>query len=176
MVIIAFIVIATNQSSLTEMRMSSNDADRKIAMSRAENGLRAAETRIQDIVNKNTTTIFDDSCTKGYCQPAKGSFNKTKAKAPFQFNATNNSTIQAWNRCKSNNNTDCNGKLGQTVLDDATKTIRLSDDTRYIIEYLGQTNNKDGEEEEIFRITSRAKGNNENTSVTLQSYVGLLRD
>ena len=39
MLVIALLVIATSQSSNTEMRMSTNEADRKYAVSLAEQGL-----------------------------------------------------------------------------------------------------------------------------------------
>ena len=47
MLVIAFIVIMTSQSSLTEMRSSTNEADRKFALSLAENGLRKGEFAIK---------------------------------------------------------------------------------------------------------------------------------
>lgn len=46
MLVIALLVIVTNQSASTEARMSANDADRKYAMTMAESGLRDAETYI----------------------------------------------------------------------------------------------------------------------------------
>ncbi|WP_230471660.1 pilus assembly PilX family protein [Kingella kingae] len=47
----------------------------------------------------------------------------------------------------------------------------------YVIEYLGVRTdlNSSGTEYDHFRITSRARGQNKDTVVTLQSYVELLR-
>ena len=49
--------------------------------------------------------------------------------------------------------------------------------THYVIEYLGVRTdlNSTGTEYDHFRITSRARGQNKDTVVTLQSYVELLR-
>lgn len=176
MIVIAFLVIVTNQSSLTEMRTSSNEADRKLAFGRAENGLRTGEANIQRLVQNGQIVTFTDSCTNGLCLPAAGSFDAAHKKDPFNFStAANPSTVQAWNRCRTDVKTSCEGRPGETVLDDNAKTISDDGNARYIIEYLGMTETS-GVQQEIFRVTAKAKGNNENTQVILQSYVELIRD
>lgn len=69
MLVIAFIVIASMQSTNTEMRISSNDADRKFAFSKAEAALADGE---HFIVN-HTHADFDvsggtPSCVNGLCK------------------------------------------------------------------------------------------------------------
>lgn len=47
----------------------------------------------------------------------------------------------------------------------------------YVIEYLGQRTNETGTSVlDYFRVTSQASGQNENTQVTLQSYVEMARE
>lgn len=172
MLVIAMLVIVTNQSSLTEMRLSSNEADRKVALSRAEEGLRAAENDIRDIVEAATPTDFTDACINGLCQPARDSFNSLTAETPFAFDGAPNSEIEAWYRCSANTAQNCREQAGRTVLDSNATSRQASDNrARYIIEYLGM----DSSDKEIFRITAKAVGDNENTNVLLQSYVELTR-
>lgn len=180
MLVIAMLVIITNQSSLTEMRSSSNEADRKVALSRAEDGLRTAENDIlgfESEYKKTPATIvkFTDDCKSGLCQPAKGSFKSTNVKKPFAFNGSPNSGVEAWYRCgpqsKKPITENCKDEAGQTVLDSDNTSIKIDKNTNYIIEYLGI----DESNKEIFRITAKARGDNENTNVLLQSYVELTR-
>ena len=49
MLVIAFMVVAGIQSMNTEMRISSNDADRKLAMSLAETALRTGEKNVGNL-------------------------------------------------------------------------------------------------------------------------------
>lgn len=175
MLVIAFLVIVTSQSSLTEMRMSSNEADRKMALARAETGLREAEMKIESIVNNNTASNFTDACLSGLCQPAKGSFDANRVNAPFAYSGSSASTIEAWHRCAANVNQNCRNKAGQTVLDSGNNRILTADGMgAYIIEYLGvsDTNNV---EKETFRITSKATGDNQETQAVLQAYIELTR-
>lgn len=187
MLVIAFIVIMTSQSSLTEMRSSTNEADRKFALSLAENGLREGEFAIKAAFDARPTvktfTTFTADCKNGWCLPAKDSYSSNQSNNPFKFDtATAAPDIPAWERCAANPISDkpesCPGK---TVLDagcDTKKRCMESKDgkTYYIVEYLGsRMDNVKAEQIDNFRVTSRARGNNDDTVVTLQSYVELIR-
>jgi len=68
MLVIALIVVASMQSTNTEMRISSNDADRKYAFSLAEQALRNGEQRIVTEQNKAFTAVANsNSCKDGIC-------------------------------------------------------------------------------------------------------------
>ncbi|MDK4533531.1 PilX N-terminal domain-containing pilus assembly protein [Kingella kingae] len=181
MLVIAFLVIVTSQSSVTEMRMSTNEADRKYALSLAETGLRDGEYFIKNVVDKQTETIFTAGCKDGLCLPVKGSYSDGHANAPFKFDKSASSDYQAWTRCASGTaSTNPDSCTGKTVLDDGCgNTCKTTNDkkTHYVIEYLGVRTdlNSSGTEYDHFRITSRARGQNKDTVVTLQSYVELLR-
>lgn len=172
MLIIALLVIVTNQSSLTELRLSSNEADRKIALSRAEFGLREAEEKIQLDATRENHLVFDDACTNGLCQPVKDSFKKEATSELFAYDNASNTQIVAWHRCANNASNDCSNN-DSTVLDDATHSIASKDGkASYIIEYLGASSGATGNSN-FFRITAKAKGNNADTKVMLQSYIEL---
>lgn len=163
MLVIAFLVIATSQSSLTESRASANEADRKLALSYAETGLREAETKIWELQSGSATISFSTDCNAansvGMCKPARNTYTND-AKDPFSYATDSGSTAEAWER--------------NNVLDSAgTACIQTADNSAcYIVEYLGY---QSSEEKEIFRVTSRARGQSDNTVVTLQSYVELVR-
>ena len=184
MLVIAFIVIMTSQSSLTEMRSSTNEADRKFALSLAENGLREGEFAIKAAFDaKPTVTTFTAACTNGWCLPAKDSYSSDQFNEPFKFDTVVAAPdIPAWERCAANPTSkqalSCPGK---TVLDagcDVSARCKKSNDgkTYYIIEYLGaRVDDVKAQQIDNFRITSRARGNNDDTVVTLQSYVELIQ-
>ena len=182
MLVIAFIVIMTSQSSLTEMRSSTNEADRKFALSLAENGLREGEFAIKAAFDaKPTATTFTADCKNGWCLPAKDSYSSTQSNEPFKFDTAAAPDIPAWERCAANTSQQASSCVGKTVLDagcDTKKRCMESKDgkTYYIVEYLGsRMDNVKAQHIDNFRVTSRARGNNDDTVVTLQSYVELIQ-
>jgi putative membrane protein len=201
MLVIALLVIVTSQSANTELRISSNEADRKYAMSLAENGLNAAEEKLNELANgiaaasasaasasatstgssnKNKSVVFTANCENGLCLPAEGTFETKDSEKPFEF-GSGKATIAAWERCANNpSNSSTNDCQGKTVIDKAVcekaKTCIADEgsNAHYIIEYLGSRKDKDDYTVySYFRVTSRAYGKNTDTVVTLQSYVEL---
>ena len=182
MLVIAFIVIMTSQSSLTEMRSSTNEADRKFALSLAENGLREGEFAIKAAFDaKPTATTFTADCKNGWCLPAKDSYSSNQSHEPFKFDTAAAPDIPAWERCAANTSQQASSCVGKTVLDagcDASARCKKSNNgkTYYIVEYLGsRMDNVKAQQIDNFRVTSRARGNNDDTVVTLQSYVELIQ-
>ena len=182
MLVIAFIVIMTSQSSLTEMRSSTNEADRKFALSLAENGLREGEFAIKAAFDaKPTATTFTADCKNGWCLPAKDSYSSNQSHEPFKFDTAAAPDIPALERCAANTSQQASSCVGKTVLDagcDASARCKKSNDgkTYYIVEYLGsRMDNVKAQQVDNFRVTSRARGNNDDTVVTLQSYVELIQ-
>lgn len=186
MAVIAMLVLAGSQFLNTEMRLSTNDADRKYAFGLAEDALRGGEQYAYEQVHKevllkpeiaaalaasnmqgffdstivdknNTSAMFTESCASGLCAPSIESVAGT---------ALSYADTPAWDRVFS----------GKSVFDsDATSvkydlatTAEVSKNPRYIIEYLGPAENIDTT---LYRITARAWGRNQNTQVTLQSVI-----
>lgn len=165
MLVIAFMVVAGVQSVNTEMRISSNDADRKMTLSLAETALRAGEKRVGELA---ANSQFSVNCAAGLCVPAGGV-------APKPATLTERFVIQPDQRMGSCNDALCATTAWEraTVWDQAGNSREVSVTgtyarrPRYIIEYL----NINTAGQYYFRVTARAWGKNANTVVTVQSYV-----
>lgn len=148
MIVVAFLVVSVTQSYNTEQRISSNDSDRKYATALAESALRAGEGRIADTEFENTVT-FTPNCDNALCSAkdaAAGTFGN------------------AWERatCGSGNSQPCIDTSGRELKNSGARRA-----PRYIIEYI--STQPDGSD--IYRVTAKAWGQNDNTVVILQSYV-----
>ena len=172
MVVIALLVVTATQSYNTEQRISTNDADRKLATTLAEAALREGENQIFDIEGKKTT--FTKDCKNGLCSTPEviydGNFEKPENDKPEG---------DAWNRIlpeciEKDEKDEKKKKKPQKCIDVNGKKYSLGENSgikkspRYIIEYLG-TNSAD--KRTIYRVTAKAWGKNANTQVVLQSYV-----
>ena len=164
MIVIAFLVVAATQSYNTEMRIGSNDADRKIAMATAEAALRRGESDISTLQDPT----FTSSCTGGLCAAAA---NEAPSPNPIGDTAQGTVTVTvegdgrttaAWERTSCTNGS-CLENSGRTfAVPGAAKA------PRYIIEFINHTA---ATNTSIYRVTARAWGKNANTVVTVQSYV-----
>ncbi|HFC8500127.1 MAG: pilus assembly protein [Neisseria sp.] len=159
MVAIALLVVAAMQSYNTEQRISTNDADRKLAFSLAESALREGENAI---LNLPDSPKFNDECDNGLCRAAN-----TAERPTGSPQITGTSNIEAWLR-------KCGDKLcidtkGKEYPKDAKVSLPngVSKKPRYIIEYV--SNSSTGAN--IYRVTAKAWGKNDNTTVMVQSYV-----
>lgn len=158
MMVVALLIIAASQAYNTEQRISSNDADRKLAFSLADAALRAGESKILSFDASKTNT-FSNNCTNGLCAAVGASSSNS------DIVVTGNPTIPAWKRtCGEQLCIDVNGISYNT---DTTKS-GVSQNARYIIEYVNTENNTGAI---IYRVTAKAWGKNINTVVMLQSYV-----
>ena len=172
MIVIALLVVTATQSYNTEQRISTNDADRKLATTLAEAALREGENQIFDIEGKKTT--FTKDCKNGLCSTPEviydGNFEKPENDKPEG---------DAWNRIlpeciEKDEKDEKKKKKPQKCIDVNGKKYSLGENSgikkspRYIIEYLG-TNSAD--KRTIYRVTAKAWGKNANTQVVLQSYV-----
>lgn len=158
MVAIALLVVAAMQSYNTEQRISTNDADRKLAFSLAESALREGENAI---LNLPDSVTFNDNCDNGLCRAAN------TAEKTGSIKITGTSNVEAWLR-------KCGDKLciddkGKKYPKDAKVSLPngVSKNPRYIIEYV--SNSSTGAN--IYRVTAKAWGKNDNTTVMVQSYV-----
>lgn len=164
MIVIAFLVVAATQSYNTEMRIGSNDADRKIAMATAEAALRRGESDISTLQDPT----FTSSCTGGLCAAAA---NEAPSPNPIGDTAQGTVTVTvegdgrttaAWERTSCTNGS-CLENSGRTfAVPGAAKA------PSYIIEFINHTA---ATSTSIYRVTARAWGKNANTVVTVQSYV-----
>lgn len=165
MIVIAFLVVAATQSYNTEMRIGSNDADRKMAMATAEAALRQGEGDISTL--KDPT--FASNCAGGLCAaaadkaPTPNTIKDTPQGTITVTIAGEDSAIVAWERQCGTTPASCLENSGRTfAVPGAAKA------PRYIIEFINHTA---ATNTSIYRVTARAWGKNANTVVTVQSYV-----
>ena len=165
MIVIAFLVVAATQSYNTEMRIGSNDADRKMAMATAEAALRQGEGDISTL--KDPT--FASNCAGGLCAaaadkaPTPNTIKDTPQGTITVTIAGKDSAIAAWERQCGTTSASCLENSGRTfAVPGAAKA------PRYIIEFINHTA---ATNTSIYRVTARAWGKNANTVVTVQSYV-----
>lgn len=155
MVVIALLIVTASQSYNTEQRISTNDADRKLAVNLADSALREGELQIFNF--EDSTVTFSAECTDGLCASPN---TKTTDNLIVQGTASDN----AWERkCGSD---FCIDTKGREYI--ASSQSELSKNPRYIIEYVG---NYEDAARPVYRITAKAWGRNPNTVVMLQSYV-----
>lgn len=171
MLVIALLVVVSSQSASTEMRISTNEADHKFALSLAETGLRDAENEIARINSPSSsiTTTYDYSCTNGNCAPVEDVHweNNGQAQSHFQISGTKNNVV-SWKRTFNGESVfDNNGATSYPANDSGTQQAGT---VRYIIEFMGERT-EGSVLGRYFRVTARAKGRNANTIVILQSYV-----
>lgn len=198
MAIIAILVLAGGQMINTEMRISSNDADRKYAFSLAEDALKAGEEdaflnvhRDQVLVNPEVVSALSQMKIDpklfyviiGNAGNANVIFDvncKAGLCAPAMEKAVTNSNETnpaaaytnkpAWERTVA-----VSGKE-VSIFDTDTNSRKYNLATsanvyrvpHYIIEFLGPS--EDGTKC-LYRITARSWGKNQNTQVTLQSVI-----
>ena len=186
MAVIAILVLAGSQLLNTEMRLSTNDADRKYAFGLAEDALRGGEQYTYEevhkevllkpvivsalassnvegffdssIVDKNSSSaMFTEACTNGLCAPSIES--ATTGSVSY-------SDVPAWERKVSSKSVFDSDET--SVKYTLATTAEVSKNPRYIIEYLGPAESTDTT---LYRVTARAWGRNQNTQVTLQSVI-----
>ena len=180
--VIAILVLAGSQLLNTEMRLSTNDADRKYAFGLAEDALRGGEQYTYEEVHKdvllkpvivsalassniqgffdssivdqtNASAMFTESCKHGLCAPSIESATNAN---------TSYSSKPAWERENIFDSDETSIKYN------LASTAEVSKNPRYIIEYLGPA---ESIETTLYRVTARAWGRNQNTQVTLQSVI-----
>ncbi|KLT73357.1 hypothetical protein PL75_03865 [Neisseria arctica] len=158
MIVVAVLVVAAAQSYNTEMRISSNDADRKLAMSVAEAALRQGESEIADLEDPS----FTADCTDGLCSPANAQAATVSGTRQGTVNLAAGGTVPVW-QPKSCGEDTCLESKGKTY---GATGSGVSKAARYVIEFISHQNNVT-----VYRVTARAWGKNANTMVTVQSYV-----
>lgn len=175
MLVIAFLVVATLQSTNMESRSSANDADRKVAMNRAESALSKGEDAIRGFTDRTTNIDFKQDCTNGYCTPQADTAiagipaTITSAGTTIQLNLDTNPCTGCKDVWLRDNVLVKNKDDDHSIAAPAVPPATVSK-SRYVIEFLG-TRADAGGTVYLFRITAKGWGDNENTQVLLQSNV-----
>lgn len=169
MIVIAFLVVATMQSTSVNSRTSANDSDYQYALQNAQQGLLAAREKISAWPTSTTAIKFDCNCKDGLCV-AEGTKPNDLATKLIQFPACSDDGWGMVNlRLKP-------VWLRENVFSDTVKDPSIKSDAksehkfRYVIEYLGRDSaNTPGIY--IFRITSKGWGKNGRTTSLIEETV-----
>lgn len=171
MVIIAFLVVSTMQSSAMDSRTSANDSDRQLAIQNAQRGLEDAEDTIRgwgnNAINQQQVQIFTCNCTGGLCA-AKGMDQSKVGPDKVLILDCNDTTKldEVWLRGNI-----LSGDTGDTSLPLNAGTAGTAAPSgqyfRYVIEYLG----KNQDSKFLFRITAKGWGQNSSTTGMVQEVV-----
>ncbi|NUE66876.1 PilX N-terminal domain-containing pilus assembly protein [Snodgrassella sp. ESL0253] len=166
MIVIAFLVVATMQSTSMDSRTSANDSDHQFALQNAQLGIVAAEDLISTWPAEGVQKIFTCNCKDGLCaaaniQPSKA--NSKLATVQECSSSIKSGEVEVWKR--GNVFTDANN-------DPSIKSPHDSDGKkyRYVIEYLGP-DKAAGVGVYLFRITSKGWGLNESTTSIVEENI-----
>lgn len=163
MIVIAFLVVVTMQSTSMDTRTSANDSDHQLAFQNAQLGLADAEKKIREWPGLKTTQKFNCDCKAGLCA-AKG-IDPTKVKSKIAEVESCTDLKDVWKR--SNVFTDIKGSDPSFKYpDNPDKKAEY----RYVIEYLGP-DTKAGVGYYIFRITAKGWGQNASTSSIIEETI-----
>ena len=163
MVVIAFLVVITMQSTSMDTRTSANDSDHQLALQNAQLGLADAESKISKWPASKKAKEFTCGCKEGLCA-AKG-IDPAKVKSVIaEVKESCSNLDDVWKR--SNVFTDSNDDPSFKNPENLAKTVKY----RYVIEYLGPDDNA-GVGYYIFRITAKGWGENASTSSIIEETV-----
>lgn len=174
MIVIAFLVVATMQSTSMDTRTSANDSDHQLALQNAQIGLKAAEDRISKWPGLKTQQIFSCDCKDGLCA-ANGidaaavlsvlaAVEKNCGELPDVWKRTN-----VFSNIDGKDNKDPSTKVQP---DNTTPSSPQIQDvkSRYVIEYLGPDKNA-GVGIYLFRITAKGWGKNDSTTSIVEETI-----
>ena len=163
MVVIAFLVVITMQSTSMDTRTSANDSDHQLAFQNAQLGLAEAEKKISEWPASKKAKEFKCSCKEGLCA-AKG-IDPAKVKSVIaEVEKSCSDLDDVWKR--SNVFTDSTDDPSFRYPVDSKEDVK----SRYVIEYLGPDDNA-GVGYYIFRITAKGWGENASTSSIIEETV-----
>lgn len=161
MIVIAFLVISTMQSTTMDAHTSANDSDRQLAMQNAQSGLRNAEDDIrswgEDNDNEDKIFKFDCKCTDHRCA-AKGLEEKNMGTKRFELSCNDTKNLEeVWRR---------KNDTGEYLLSTPINS-QNAQNYDYAIEYLG----KNSDNKFLFRITAKGWGENPSSTGMVQEVV-----
>ncbi|PIT13931.1 hypothetical protein BGI30_00450 [Snodgrassella alvi] len=168
MIVIAFLVVATMQSTSMDTRTSANDSDHQFALQNAQLGIVAAENLISswpaDIKSSSDRKVFACDCKDGLCAANNIQPTIANSKLAIVENCGASQLPEVWKR----------DKVFTNAVDDPSipSSPNANDDMkyRYVIEYLGPDKDA-GVGIYLFRITSKGWGRNGSTTSMVEENV-----
>lgn len=169
MVVIAFLVISTMQSTTMDSRTSANDSDYQLAMQNAQRGLWAGEEEIRNWEdNSSVTHLFSCTCQKGLCAAKKLTSDKVGSNKQLSLEACEKpeNLQEVWLRPNVLTGTE-NDVSFPLKAEEADKEASKGRYYRFVIEYMG----KNSDSKFLFRITAKGWGRNASTVAMVQEVV-----
>ncbi|WP_239323970.1 pilus assembly PilX family protein [Snodgrassella gandavensis] len=168
MIVIAFLVIATMQSTSMDTRTSANDSDHQFALQNAQLGIIAAEDLISSwpaqVGATGNKIVFSCNCNNGLCAAKNIQPSIANSKlATIEENCDRLEHVWLRNNVFTNTANDPSIPSSQSETRDEKKY-------RYVIEYLGP-DKVAGVGIYLFRITSKGWGRNESTNSIVEETV-----
>lgn len=160
MIVIAFLVVATMQSTAMDTRTSANDSDHQFALQNAQSGILAAEELISHWPAANEKKLFSCDCKDGLC--AANNTQPEIVNSRLASVQSCGSLKEVWKR----DNVFTNNSNDPSIKSTATDNTKY----RYVIEYLGP-DKAAGVGIYLFRITSKGWGRNESTTSMVEENV-----
>lgn len=171
MIVIAFLVVVTMQSTSMDTRTSANDSDHQLAFQNAQLGLADAEKKIREWPSLKTTQEFKCNCKEGLCA-AKG-IDPAKVKSKIATVESCTDLKDVWKRSEVFTDSKKDPSIKNTVNSGNTASGTVQDSAtkyRYVIEYLGPDTGA-GVGYYIFRITAKGWGQNASTSSIIEETI-----
>jgi type IV pilus assembly protein PilX len=168
MIVIAFLVVATMQSTSMDTRTSANDSDHQFALQNAQLGIVAAEELISSwpatIKSSEDRKVFTCDCEKGLCAANNIQPSIANSKLATVENCAASQLQEVWKRGNVFTNTGDDPSIPSSS--DASDDMKY----RYVIEYLGPDKDA-GVGIYLFRITSKGWGRNGSTTSIVEENV-----
>lgn len=167
MIVIAFLVVATMQSTSMDSRTSANDSDHQFALQNAQLGILAAENLISgwpaSITSESNRKKFSCNCKNGLC--AANEIQPLKANSKLATVENCSSLPEVWKRQDvfTDSKDDPSIQSSSSETEDGKKY-------RYVIEYLGPDEST-GAGIYLFRITAKGWGRNKSTTSIVEENI-----
>ncbi len=167
MIVIAFLVVATMQSTSMDSRTSANDSDHQFALQNAQLGIMAAEELISGwpavITSEGARKKFSCNCTDGLC--AANDIQPSEANSKLATVENCSSLPEVWKRQNVFTDTENDPSIQSSLSE-----TRDGKKYRYVIEYLGPDKTA-GAGIYLFRITAKGWGSNESTTSLVEENI-----
>lgn len=163
MIVIAFLVVATIQSTSMDTRTSANDSDHQFALQNAQTGIIAAEEFIGTWPAENKKKQFTCECKDGLC--AANNINPEMADSKLATVEKCDKLQEVWKRKNVFNDSDNDPSIVFPA-----KGVNSEVKYRYVIEYLGP-DKAAGTGIYLFRITAKGWGRNASTTSMVEENV-----
>lgn len=168
MIVIAFLVVATIQSTSMDTRTSANDSDHQFALQNAQTGIIAAEEFIGTWPAQNQKKHFTCECKDGLC--AANNIKPAIANSKLATVENCGDLQEVWKRQNVFDDSAKDPSIVYPTQSESASSVKSEVKYRYVIEYLGP-DKAAGAGIYLFRITAKGWGRNASTTSMVEENV-----